>query len=52
MHILDRPIWSALTTRHAPLAEGNAREAIELFGALLQEEPANVPALAGQGRSA
>lgn len=22
-HVLDRPIWNALTTRHAPLAEGN-----------------------------
>lgn len=24
-HILDRPIWSALTTRHAALAQGGAR---------------------------
>jgi predicted GNAT family acetyltransferase len=23
-HILDRPVWSALTTRHAPLSEGGA----------------------------
>jgi putative thioredoxin len=36
-----------LKSADAALAEGRADEAIELYGALLQEEPANVPALAG-----
>jgi len=24
MHLLDRPVWSSLTTHHAPLSEGNS----------------------------
>jgi putative thioredoxin len=40
-----------LKTAEAALAEGNAAEAIELYGALLQEEPGNVPALAGLARA-
>jgi len=40
-----------LKSADAALAEGRADEAIELYGALLQEEPANVPALAGLARA-
>ena len=40
-----------LKTAEAALADGNAAEAVELYGALLQEEPGNVPALAGLARA-
>jgi len=40
-----------LKTAEAAFAAGNAAEAIELYGALLQEEPGNVPALAGLARA-
>ncbi len=40
-----------LKTAEAAMAEGNAAEAVELYGALLQEEPGNVPALAGLARA-
>jgi putative thioredoxin len=40
-----------LKSADAALAEGRADEAIELYGALLQEEPANIPALAGLARA-
>ncbi len=40
-----------LKSAEAAMAEGNAAEAVELYGALLQEEPSNVPALAGLARA-
>jgi putative thioredoxin len=40
-----------LNSAEAAMAEGNAAEAIELYGALLQEEPGNIPALAGLARA-
>jgi putative thioredoxin len=40
-----------LKAAEAAMAEGNAAEAIELYGALLQEEPGNIPALAGLARA-
>jgi putative thioredoxin len=40
-----------LKSAEAAMAEGNAAEAVELYGALLQEEPGNVPALAGLARA-
>jgi putative thioredoxin len=40
-----------LKSADAALAEGRADEAIELYGTLLQEEPANIPALAGLARA-
>ena len=40
-----------LKSADAALAAGSADEAIELYGALLQEEPGNVPALAGLARA-
>jgi putative thioredoxin len=40
-----------LKTAEAAMAEGNAAEAVELYGALLQEEPGNIPALAGLARA-
>jgi putative thioredoxin len=40
-----------LKSAEAALSEGNAAEAIELYGALLQEEPGNIPALAGLARA-
>ena len=50
-HPLDNPIWSALTTRHAPLAHGGglARKypaEISPLSALAAAKPANVAALA------
>jgi len=40
-----------LKSAEEALAAGNAVEAVELFGALLQDEPGNVPALAGLARA-
>jgi putative thioredoxin len=40
-----------LKAAEAAMAEGNAAEAVELYGALLQEEPSNLPALAGLARA-
>jgi putative thioredoxin len=40
-----------LKTAEAAMAAGNTVDAIELYGALLQEEPGNVPALAGLARA-
>jgi putative thioredoxin len=40
-----------LKSAEAAMGEGNAAEAVELYGALLQEEPSNVPALAGLARA-
>ncbi len=50
-HPLDTPIWSALTTRHAPLAQGGALARrypaqISPLAALAAAEPANLAALA------
>ncbi len=51
-HPLDRPVWSALTTRQSHLAEGDAR-ALRLepthgpFAAAADMSPANLKALAG-----
>lgn len=50
-HVLDRPVWSALTTRQAPLARGDARAwrfdpAFGLFAAAADETPASQAALA------
>lgn len=39
-HVLDRPIWTALNSRHAGLAEG---------GALAKRYPAAVSAFAAAG---
>lgn len=48
---LDRPVWSALTTRWAPLAEGDARARridrdYGLFGAAADRSPESLAALA------
>jgi putative thioredoxin len=40
-----------LKTAEAAMAAGESVEAIELYGALLQEEPGNIPALAGLARA-
>ena len=50
-HPLDRPVWSALTTRQAPLSLGDARALrfapdYAAFGAAADEEPASQAALA------
>ena len=49
-HPLDRPVWSALTTRQAPLSLGDARALrfapdYAAFGAAADEEPASQAAL-------
>ena len=49
-HMLDRPIWSALTTRHASLAEGGDlarryRPSIHPFTAMADDSPASLRAL-------
>ena len=55
-HILDRPIWSALTTRHAGLAEGGAAglgQRSDLDGLLVEPHLgrlATAPAAGGHGR--
>jgi predicted GNAT family acetyltransferase len=52
-HPLDRPVWSAFTTRQASLALGDPRTAIRLapqygvFAATADESPASLAALAG-----
>lgn len=53
--ILDRPIWSALHTRHAAIAEGDARarrygEGISQFASARDEEPESLAALAALAR--
>ena len=50
-HPLDRPVWSALTTRQAHLAQGDRRarrfpSAIGPFGAAADHSPENLAALA------
>ena len=50
-HILDRPIWSALATGHAALAEGGALArrypaAISTFAATGEDDPESLDALA------
>jgi len=40
-----------LKSAEEALAKGNADEAVELFAAVLQDEPSNVPALAGLARA-
>jgi predicted GNAT family acetyltransferase len=50
-HILDRPIWNALNTRHAALAQGNDlakryAPSIHLFAASRDESPESLRALA------
>lgn len=50
-HVLDRPVWSALTTRHAALAQGDgpARRydpSIAPFAATADDDPASLAALA------
>jgi predicted GNAT family acetyltransferase len=51
MHLLDRPVWSSLTTHHVALSEGNtlarrfARD-VNLFASACDETPAAVAALA------
>jgi putative thioredoxin len=40
-----------LKSAETAMAEGNVPEAVELYGALLQEEPGNIPALAGLARA-
>ena len=50
-HILDRPIWSALETAHASLAEGNALArryppSIVPFAASADNSPESLEALA------
>jgi len=40
-----------LKSAEEALAKGNADEAVELFAAVLQDEPTNVPALAGLARA-
>jgi len=50
-HLLDRPVWHALTTRQRPFAIGDARAvrldpAIGLFAAAADEAPGNLAALA------
>jgi predicted GNAT family acetyltransferase len=49
-HILDRPVWSALTTRHAVLAEGGDRArryppSIVPFAATEEDDPESLEAL-------
>lgn len=49
-HILDRPIWSALTTRHAHLAEGGStalrfQPSISQFAATMDDSEASLAAL-------
>jgi predicted GNAT family acetyltransferase len=48
--ILDRPIWSALSTRHAELAEGGARarrygQGVSLFASAKDDDPESLQAL-------
>jgi predicted GNAT family acetyltransferase len=58
-HILDRPIWNALLTLHAPLSEGSDlarryRPDISLFAAVPDESDASIAALgdlAGPGET-
>jgi predicted GNAT family acetyltransferase len=50
-HILDRPIWSALSTRHAHLAEGRGgalrySPSVSLFAATADETPESLASLA------
>jgi predicted GNAT family acetyltransferase len=51
LHPLDRPVWSALTGRHAHLAQGDPHSAlrypsdIEPFGATPDDRPAQLQAL-------
>ena len=50
-HILDRPIWSALSTRHAHLAEGcggalRYPPSVSLFAATADETPESLASLA------
>lgn len=49
-HVLDRPIWTALNSRHAPLAEGGALAkrypaAVSAFAATGDETPESIAAL-------
>jgi predicted GNAT family acetyltransferase len=51
MHLLDRPVWSSLTTHHAPLSEGNefARRFlrdVNFFASASDDSPAALAALA------
>jgi hypothetical protein len=51
MHLLDRPVWSTLTTHHASLSEGNelARRFlpdINVFASSRDDTPASLRALA------
>lgn len=51
-HVLDRPVWNTLTTRHAGLAVGDARAwridpAVGPFAAAADGSPASLAALAG-----
>ena len=51
MHLLDRPVWSSLTTHHAPLSAGNelARRFVgdvNLFASACDDSPAALEALA------
>jgi predicted GNAT family acetyltransferase len=53
--ILDRPIWSALSTRHAELAEGSSRArcygpGISLFASAQDDHPESLEALAALAR--
>jgi predicted GNAT family acetyltransferase len=50
-HILDRPIWSALNTRHAALAQTNAGarrypSSVSMFAAAIDGDPESIAALA------
>lgn len=59
-HLLDRPIWSALATRHAEISEGSAlarryRPEIHPFTAMADDSPASLAALetlVGRGETA
>ena len=49
-HVLDRPVWSALSTRHAALAEGGDRArrylaSVTAFAATRDDEPESLRAL-------
>lgn len=50
-HVLDRPVWNTLTTRHAALARGDARawridQSVGPFAAAADASPASLAALA------
>jgi predicted GNAT family acetyltransferase len=51
MHLLDRPVWTSLSTYHAGLSEGNAlarrfARDINLFGSACDDSPVALAALA------